>query len=26
LQGVGDIAFVIFSGLEEMKTLAQQTC
>ena len=23
---VGDIAFVIFSGLEEMRTLTQQTC
>lgn len=25
-RSVGDIAFVIFSGLEEMKTLTQQTC
>ena len=23
---IGDISFVIFSGLEEMRTLTQQTC
>ena len=25
-RSVGDISFVIFSGLEEVKTLTQQTC
>ena len=25
-RSVGDISFVIFSGLEDMKTLTQQTC